>query len=122
VRLLIVDDLEENLVAHEVLLRRPGREISCVRSGAEAIEQFMRTPTALVLLDVMMPKMNGIETAEALRALDPSLPIVFVSAAADETNIQYAARRLGALGCILIPVDAEVLTKMVADVEALHEP
>ena len=118
-RLLIVDDLEENLVALEALLRHPGREITCVGSGEQAVEEFRRSPAELVLLDVMMPKMSGIETAEVLRFLEPEVPIVFVSAAADDGDVQRAAERLGALGCLLIPVDAVALMRIVAHVEAV---
>jgi two-component system, sensor histidine kinase and response regulator len=118
-RLLIVDDRQENLVALEVLLRRPGREIVCVRSGSEAIEEFKRSPPTLVLLDVLMPGMSGIETAEVLRSLSPRLPIVFVTAAAHDSHVQREARRVGALGCLFIASDAAVLIATIADVEAI---
>src|SRR5687767_9775877 len=107
VRLLIVDDTPENLFALEALLRRPGREIVCVQSGHDALQEFQRAPATLVLLDVLMPRMNGIETADALRVLSPRVPIVFVTAVADDSHVQREARRVGALGCLLIPGDAE---------------
>src|SRR5688572_24101672 len=87
-RLMIVDDREDNLVALEVLLRRPGREIVCLQSGEQAVEEFGRRPATLALLDFKMPRMNGGETADALRTLDPRLPIIFVSAVAHDDPVQ----------------------------------
>ena len=59
VKLLIVDDLEENLVALEALLRRDGLVFVRARSGEEALEQLLAHDVALALLDVQMPGMDG---------------------------------------------------------------
>ena len=117
IRVLVVDDLERNLVALEATLRAPGREIVCAGSGIEALAEASRLAIDLAVLDVMMPGMNGIMLAEALRCRVPELPLIFVSAVADEQEVQFAARRLGALGCFLSPIAAETLRGVVATFE-----
>ena len=89
----------------------------CAASGVEALAEASRVQVNLAVLNVMMPGMSGILVAEALRRIDPSLPVIFVSAVADEQDVQFAARRLGALGCFLSPIAAETLLGVVADVE-----
>ena len=82
-----MDDQERNLLALEAALRMPGREVICVRTGRAAIDQAQRSGFAVAVLDVMMPGVSGIETARALRLIDPSLPIIFVTALPDDTRV-----------------------------------
>jgi CheY-like chemotaxis protein len=72
VNVLLVDDLQENLVALEALIREPGRRIFCVRTGEEALSLMLEHSFALAILDVQMPAMNGFELAELMRG--PSAP------------------------------------------------
>ena len=61
VKLLLVDDLEENLIALEALLRRDGVEILKAPSGREALELLLAQDVALALLDVQMPEIDSFE-------------------------------------------------------------
>jgi hypothetical protein len=70
VDVLLVDDLQENLVALEALIRRPDRRIFCARSGEEALSLMLEHSFALALLDVQMPGMNGFELAELMRGTE----------------------------------------------------
>ena len=70
VKFLLVDDVEENLVALEALLRRDGLEILKAKSGPEALELLLVHDVALALLDVQMPEMDGYELAELMRGTD----------------------------------------------------
>ena len=67
VKILIVDDREENLFAMEALLESPELFIITARSGNEALGILLEQEVALILLDVQMPGMNGFETAELIR-------------------------------------------------------
>jgi two-component system, sensor histidine kinase and response regulator len=82
VKFLLVDDVEENLVALEALLRRDGLEILKARSGTEALELLLVHEVALAFLDVQMPGIDGFELAELMRGAERTkrVPIIFVTA------------------------------------------
>jgi CheY-like chemotaxis protein len=70
VNVLLVDDLQENLIALEALIRQPGRRIFTARSGEEALSLMLEHAFALAILDVQMPSMNGFELAELMRGTE----------------------------------------------------
>jgi CheY-like chemotaxis protein len=82
VKCLLVDDLEENLLALSALLRRDDVEILEARSGSEALELLLVHDVALAFLDVQMPDMDGFELAELMRGSERTrhVPIIFVTA------------------------------------------
>ncbi len=111
VKFLMVDDLEENLIALEALLRRDGLELIKARSGAEALELLLKHDIALALLDVQMPEMNGFELAELMRSLERTrrIPIIFVTALpADETR-RFRGYEAGAVDYLQKPIDPQIL-------------
>ncbi len=79
---LLVDDLEENLLSLEALLRRDGLVMLKARSGPEALEMLLKYEVALALLDVQMPGMDGFELAELMRGTERTrrVPIIFLTA------------------------------------------
>lgn len=82
--ILVADDLEPNLKLISKHLERSGHNVLCARNGIEAVEQFQQHSPDIVLLDVMMPDMNGIEAAEQIRQLTVGkwVPVIFISAMA----------------------------------------
>ena len=80
-RILIVDDDEHNLYAMEKVLEDIG-DVVTVRSGQDALKQLLRHDFAVILLDVLMPGMDGYETAALIRARERSrhVPIIFLTA------------------------------------------
>ena len=68
-------------ISTELLLREFGFTVLVARDGAEAIEVFRSSPVPIdvVLLDLSMPRMNGIETLRELRRIDPTVPVVITS-------------------------------------------
>lgn len=111
VKFLLVDDLDENLVALEALLRRDDLELIKAKSGAEALEMLLVNDIALALLDVQMPGMDGFELAELMRGLERTrrVPIIFVTAlSADETR-RFRGYETGAVDYLQKPIDPQVL-------------
>lgn len=108
VKLLIVDDLPENLVALEALLREDGLEVHAAVSGEAALSLLLEHDFALALLDVQMPEMSGFELAELIRGSSRTaqLPIVFVSAAAHEPSYPFRGYGNGAVDFLFKPLDA----------------
>ena len=109
-RILIVDDLPEKLLVYSSLLEDIDAEIVQARSGTEALKRVLEGSFAVILLDVNMPDIDGLETATLIRGHRNGrhTPIIFITAYADElqTARGYA---LGAVDYILSPIVAPVL-------------
>lgn len=108
IKLLIVDDLPENLLALEASIRDDGYSIHQASSGEEALALLLEHEFALAILDVQMPGMNGFELAELIRGMARTkhLPIVFVSAAGKELNYAFKGYENGAVDFLYKPLDA----------------
>lgn len=115
VNVLLVDDLPENLLALEALIRQPGRRIFTARSGDQALSLMLEHAFALAILDVQMPAMNGFELAELMRGTDRTrgIPIVFVSAAGRELNYAFRGYEYGAVDFLYKPLDPEAVRSKV---------
>src|ERR1700740_2903653 len=110
VKVLLVDDKEQNLVALSAVLDQPGVTIVCAQSGKQALRYLLNDAFAVILLDVNMPGMDGFETAELIRQRGASAntPIIFVTAHADDAHM-FKGYSLRAVDYILTPVQPEVL-------------
>jgi signal transduction histidine kinase/DNA-binding response OmpR family regulator len=110
VNILVVDDLEEKLLVCETILEGLGQNVVKARSGREALRHLLDKDFAVILLDVHMPDMDGLETAAMIRSRRQTAhtPIIFVTAFSDE---MHTARgySLGAVDYILTPVVPEIL-------------
>jgi CheY-like chemotaxis protein len=84
-RILVVDDLADNTLLLQVLLETEGYIVDVANSGRSALRKIEGFPPDLVLLDVMMPDMDGYEVAREIRANNclPHIPIVLVTANGD---------------------------------------
>ncbi|MCX9146516.1 hybrid sensor histidine kinase/response regulator [Erythrobacter sp. WG] len=110
-KFLLVDDLEENLLALEALLKREGLELHCARSGEEALELILENEYALALLDVQMPGMDGFELAEFMRANTRSqhIPIIFLTAGRGDATRRFNGYEAGAVDFIQKPIEPTIL-------------
>lgn len=118
-RILIVDDEPVNLKLLGDLALREGFTPIFAHSGAEALKLVRREPVALMLLDLMMPDMDGMEVLAELGRRDMlrALPVVMVTAL-DDRQARLGALRAGAVDFITKPIDRiEVACKMRALVE-----
>ena len=111
VKFLLVDDLEENLIALQALLARDGLLLHTARSGEEALELMLDNDYALALLDVQMPGMDGFELAEFMRANERSrhIPIIFVTAGTADASRRFRGYEAGAVDFIQKPIEADIL-------------
>jgi two-component system, sensor histidine kinase and response regulator len=111
VKCLLVDDLEENLLALSALLRRDDVEILEARSGAAALELLLVHDVALALLDVQMPEMDGFELAELMRGSERTrhVPIIFVTAGARDQHRVFKGYETGAVDFLYKPIEPHVI-------------
>jgi signal transduction histidine kinase len=109
--ILIVDDSTTNLVAYEAALAPLGRQLVLATSGDEALAKLLEQDFALILLDVSMPGLSGIETARLIRGRPRSsgTPLIFISGQAWTDEVVVDAYRLGALDFVTKPILPEVL-------------
>lgn len=119
--ILIVDDTPENLTVLRDILVRAGHRVRPVLQGALALKSAIAEPPDLILLDIMMPGMDGYETCrrlkEELRTRD--VPVLFISAL-DATESKVRGFEAGALDYILKPFRAEEVLARVRTHLALH--
>lgn len=115
INLLLVDDLSENLVALEALLRGPGRRVLTATSGDDALALLLEHDFALAILDVQMPGMDGFELAELMRGTERTrhIPIVFVTAAGRELNYAFRGYESGAVDFLYKPLDPHAVRSKV---------
>lgn len=108
---LLVDDLEENLVALEGLLRREGLVMLKARSGTDALEYLLQHEVALALVDVQMPGMDGFELAEFMRGAERTrrVPIIFLTAGGADRQRRFRGYETGAVDFLHKPLEPDVL-------------
>ncbi|MEX3776322.1 ATP-binding protein [Pseudomonas sp. MYb118] len=114
-KLLIVDDLPENLLALEALIKREDRQVFKALSADEALSLLLQHEFAMAILDVQMPGMNGFELAELMRGTEKTkhIPIVFVSAAGRELNYAFKGYESGAVDFLHKPLDIHAVKSKV---------
>lgn len=123
-RILIVDDTLANLLALDALLEPLERPIVQARSGAEALRALLGSDDfAVILMDVAMPGLDGVETASIIRARERSrnVPIIFVTGHPSEYEYTRRAYASGAVDYIVKPFDPEILRSKVLALVRLHE-
>ena len=111
VTFLLVDDLAENLLSLEALLRRDGLAVLKARSGDEALELLLEHEVALALIDVQMPGLDGFELAELMRGNERTrhIPIIFVTAGVADGKRRFRGYETGAVDFIQKPIEPDIL-------------
>ncbi|MBT2675530.1 response regulator [Streptomyces sp. ISL-14] len=120
--ILLVDDMEDNLIALEAVLGSLNEPLVRARSGEEAMKALLRQRFALVLLDVRMPGMDGFETATNIKRLDQTkdVPIIFLTGAEDDPGYAFRGYATGAADYLTKPFDPWVLRAKVSVFLDLH--
>ncbi len=110
-RILMVDDHAPNLVALDAILQPLGQELVKAHSGKEALRELLEGDFALILMDVQMPGMDGMETARLIkeRTRNRHIPIIFLTAIAKDPSYIFRGYKEGAVDYMLKPFDPEIL-------------
>jgi signal transduction histidine kinase len=109
--ILLVDDQPGKLLAHEAILASLNQNVVLARSGREALERLLKDEFALILLDVMMPDMDGFETAAMLRQRPrlEATPIIFLTSHNTSDLDRLKGYALGAVDYVFTPVIPAIL-------------
>lgn len=123
VNVLLVDDKPANLVTLGAILTGLDLDLICVHSGEQALEVLETRDVAVVLLDVRMPGLSGLDTARILRSSDrvKHTPIIFLTATADDQAEALAAYELGAVDYLLKPLVPAVVRAKVSTLVDLFQ-
>lgn len=113
---LLVDDVEANLTAMRAMLEHLDADLVTVSSGKEALGRLLEREYAVVLMDVHMPEMDGLETAGMIRTRDltNALPIIFLTAYDQSLELSSKAYALGAVDYLVKPLVPAVLLAKVS--------
>jgi signal transduction histidine kinase len=116
VPILLVDDQPEGLMALEATLAPLGQQLVTARSGREALRHLLHQDFAVVLLDVVMPDMDGFETAQLIRERERSrnTPILFLTALSRGEVPEFRAYAVGAVDYMLKPYEPDILRSKVS--------
>lgn len=110
--ILVVDDDAMNLKRTKIILQKH-YDVLFAESGTEALEILKNEKIDMVLLDIAMPNMNGIETFEHIREANLDIPVIFLTASGDEDDV-LDALSLGAVNYLKKPYVPYELLKRVA--------
>jgi signal transduction histidine kinase len=123
VKCLLVDDVDENLLALDAVLAGEDREIHKVTSGPQALELLLVHEFALALIDIHMPSMDGFELAELMRGTERSkhIPIIFITAASPTEPLpMFRGYESGAVDVLFKPINPEILRQKAEVFFELH--
>lgn len=113
-KILLVDDSATTLMMEKMILSKEPVELVTAVDGEEAVEMATNEQPDLILLDVVMPKMNGFEACEKIRQVEAlqATPIIMVTTRGEAANIEHAYS-IGCTDYITKPINSlELLTKV----------
>jgi DNA-binding NtrC family response regulator len=113
--ILVVDDNKDLLNTFSLILKRKGYLVETAEDGLQAIEKFTERHFDVVLMDVIMPQLNGIDALHKMREYDPKAKVILMTAYCDENQLQDV-RREGACGTLYKPVNISKLMEMIGEV------
>ncbi len=112
-RILVVDDTAEVVAVVERLMRRLGHQVATLSDPREAIASFQSFRPDVCVLDFAMPHLSGAELMDAIKMLDPTVEVVFLTAQ-DETALAVELIKRGAIDFLVKPIDLDALARAVA--------
>lgn len=124
--ILVADDVAQNLELLTLIMEQGGHRVTTARNGEEALEQFMAGRFDIVLMDVHMPHMDGLEAVRRLRSCEReqgrvATPVIALTASVQDTD-REAAREAGMDGFAMKPLDVPRLLVEMARVLGLQQP
>ena len=122
-KILLADDNPVNLDLTARLLKKRGHEIATAENGQEAVNCFLKSTFDVILMDLEMPVMNGIEAAQQIRAKEkassidtPSYTPIIAMTAHDEENEKTACQVVGMDGFITKPIDIKTINQTIQEI------
>ncbi len=112
--ILIIDDNEPVRVFLRKVLEEAGYSVTEAANGQKGLRQFQQTPSALVITDLLMPNMDGLEVTMALHRESPTVKIIVLSGGSGESDFLDAAKLLGAHRTMKKPV---IITELLQAVQ-----
>src|SRR3954467_6315870 len=111
VNILLVDDQPSKLLTYEVILRELGENLLIAASGKEALQQLLKNEIAVILMDVSMPELDGVQLASMIRELRrfQKIAMIFFSALPLAEIDHLRGYEMGAVDYVPVPVVPEVL-------------
>ena len=114
-RILVVEDNAELAKLLELILRRAGYEVTIAEDGVDALEQFREQPPELVLLDIMLPRLDGYEACSHIRQeFHSDIPVIMLSSLDSPLDMERS-REVGATDHIAKPFDKDHLLEVIAN-------
>jgi two-component system nitrogen regulation response regulator GlnG len=111
-KLLVIDDDRAVLRLVQRTFEDSGTETFLANNPDEGLELIRRHQPDVLLLDIMLPRISGIELAHQIREIDPKLPMIFITAS-DESDVAIEAMKLGAYEFLLKPLDLQNIRELV---------
>jgi CheY-like chemotaxis protein len=114
-RILLIEDDPDALLAIEILLSHLGYSVETARNGREGLRKFRTNAPDLVLTDIIMPEVEGIETIIAMRQLRPDAKIVAMSGGGpmNRESLLDMTLKLGATDSLAKPFDDDQLARVI---------
>ncbi|WP_163834947.1 response regulator [Spartinivicinus ruber] len=113
-KILIVDDSETMIEGHKAILEGLGHTIYSAESGEEGVEKAIEILPDLILMDIVMPKMNGFQATRKITTDDRTkhIPVVILTTKDQKTDIMWAKRQ-GAKGYLIKPANKKELASTI---------
>ena len=113
-KVLLVDDEVDFLEALVKRLRKRGLDVTAIGSGAEALVLIEREPVDVVVLDVRMPGMDGLEVLRAIKKINPGIEVIMLTGHAN-VEVAIEGMELGAFDYLMKPMDIDELLYKLQD-------
>lgn len=114
-KILIVDDDPNILRMLSFVVEGMKYEVVTSENGAEALEEVKKNPPDIVLLDMMMPIMDGIQTLCEIKKINKKIKVIIITAFPEAGEKIVEAFRLGACDCIFKPIDIRYLKENIIE-------
>jgi len=123
-RILVIDDEESVRFVVQEILAFAGYEVTTAPNGKVGLQLFRKDPTDLIITDIFMPEMEGLETIRELRREFPQLKIIAMSGGGESGMLSFLtyAKRFGALRTLRKPFSRQELLTTVQELLAADEP
>ena len=114
-KILLAEDNELNMEIARFIIENEGARVTCATNGKEAVDIYKNAPESfdIILMDIMMPKMDGLQATQVIRSFDHDIPIVAMTANAFMED-KIKAKKAGMNAHVSKPLDRDILIQVIA--------